>query len=147
LSAGSKNINKITPQERRFFKAYVKGGNITRAYLKIRPDVTESSAASLGTRMLQRIKKKADFDHLLEAGGLGMTRLIAEVEKGLNAETTKYWQDEVVGVHEDNATQQRARELLADLLGVRKQKLDLHHSAEESIVDILTAAHGEREEC
>ena len=75
---------------------------------------------------------------------MGYARLLEEVEKGLNAEMVKHWQGEEIGVYEDNTIRQRARELLADLLGARKQKLDLNHSADKSLVDILAEAHNER---
>lgn len=144
MAGQSKNVKRLTVKERQFFRAYIKLGNITEAYHKIKPDVTDSSAASLGTRLLQRIKAKADFEELLEAAGLGYARLLEEVEKGLNAEMVKHWQGEEIGVYEDNTIRQRARELLADLLGARKQKLDLNHSADKSLVDILAEAHNER---
>lgn len=75
-----------------------------------------------------------------------MSRLLEEIEKGLNAEYTKFFKDESLGEFEDNTNRQRARELLADLLGVRKQKLDLHHSGDESLIDILTSAHAKNHE-
>lgn len=73
-------------------------------------------------------KKKANFEELLESGGLGEDRLVKELEKGLNAKFAKYYQDEFLCELDDNTVQQRARELLADLLGQRKQKVDVEHS-------------------
>jgi len=131
---GKVKFKNLTARERIFFRAYVKGECATNAYLKISPDISRESAAVLGPRMLKRIKKKADFEQLLEAGGLGLDRLALELEKGLNAKTTKFYQDEPLGDFEDNTVQQRARELLADFHGKRRQKVDVEHSGNIEIV-------------
>lgn len=39
-----------------------------------------------------------------------------------------YYEGKVVGTHDDGFIQMRATELLAELLGKRKNQLDLHHS-------------------
>jgi len=46
----------------------------------------------------------------------------------------KHWQGIEIGIFEDNATRQRATELLADLLSVRKQTVDGHHSGDIEII-------------
>lgn len=47
----------LKPIERLFVSAYnANGGNGTRAYLAVRPDVTEKSAAELASKLLRKIK-------------------------------------------------------------------------------------------
>ena len=70
-------------------------------------------------------KKKIDWSAKLEAAGLSEDRLLQELEKRLNAKVTKFYQDENLGEFEDNTTQQRATELLADLLGKKKNQIEL----------------------
>jgi len=70
---------------------------------------------------------------MLESSGLGEERLLLELEKRLNAEITKYYQDVSLGNHTDNAVRMRATELLAELLGKRKAEIDLHTDSIEVI--------------
>lgn len=51
-------MNRLTPREQMFFRAYIKGATEKDAYLLIRPDVQPDSASTLGGRILKRIKKK-----------------------------------------------------------------------------------------
>lgn len=74
-----------------------------------------------------------DWPRLLESAGLGEIRLLREVEKQLTATVTKYYQDQSLGDHTDNAVRMRATELLADLLGKRKAELDVHVDVVEVI--------------
>ena len=60
----------------------------------------------------------------LEAAGLGEIRLLKELDSKLQAKVTKYYQDQSLGDHEDNTTQMRATELLAELLGKRKTSVE-----------------------
>jgi hypothetical protein len=81
----------------------------------------------------QAHKKKVDWPRLLESAGLGEMRLIREIENQLNAKITKYYQDQSLGDHTDNAVRMRATELLADLLGKRKADLTVHHDIVEIV--------------
>jgi len=47
-----------------------------------------------------------------------------------------YYEGKVVGTHDDGFIQMRATELLAELLGKRKNQLDLHHSGSVDAVRI-----------
>lgn len=78
--------------------------------------------------MLRRIKTKIDWETFLDEAGMGIDRLLVELNRKMAAKTTKHYQDESLGDFDDNATQMRAVELLADLLGVRKQSVDVNHS-------------------
>ena len=71
-------------------------------------------------------KKKIDWQGKLEAAGLGEERLLREINRRLKAKVTKYWQGVSLGDHVDNATRQRATELLAELLGKKKLELSLN---------------------
>ena len=54
-----------------------------------------------------------------------------------------YYEGKEVGRHEDGFIQMRATELLAELLGKRKNQVDLHHSGSvDSVVRIYLPDNG-----
>lgn len=69
-----------------FFHHYLQEGlSATKAYKKMRPHVTEASAAVMGSRMLQKI----DINTVLAVFGLDLARYIEVLKDGLEAETRK----------------------------------------------------------
>lgn len=120
------NKNKLTLRERRFLNSYVETFSITESYKTISPDVSSEVARAAGSRLMRRIRTKADFETLLTDAGAGRERLVAEVLRMMSAKVTKYYQDKSLGEHDDNPTQMRAIECLADFLGVRKQSVDVN---------------------
>ena len=118
--------NALTPRERRFLAAYFGGMSQWRAYLVTTDKpITESSAKSLASKMLKRIRRKTEYRELLDAANLGDTRLLREVNKRFRAMRTEFYQGEAVAVVTDNTNRQRNTELLADLLGRRKTEIEL----------------------
>ncbi len=51
--------DKLTPVERRMWLHYVQHGNMTEAYLHIKPEVSREQARKNGQRIIARIKKKS----------------------------------------------------------------------------------------
>ncbi len=121
-------MRRLTVRERKFFKLILETGlTETDAYLATQPPnrpVTRDSAGELGSRMMIRIRQKAAFHDIMDAAGLTDERLARKLNELLDAEVTRYWQGVSLGEHTDNATRIRAAELLAELRGHRKQKLE-----------------------
>jgi len=134
-----RGFKKLTKNDCDFLRYIAKGMPAKYAYLKIHPDVTPESANTLAYRKRAKLKKKIDWQRLLEASDLGEERLLREIERRLNARITKYFKDISLGEHTDNAVRMRATELLADLLGKRKAELLLHHD----IIEIKPAPRPE----
>jgi hypothetical protein len=118
-------LNRLTPREQTFFRAYVKGKTQKDAYLEAFPGTNEESASTLSGRLMKRIQAKVDWPKMLESAGLGETRLAREIEARLTAMETKFYQAQVIGDFEDNGTRMRATELLSRLLGKDKAALAL----------------------
>ena len=75
---------KRTLRERKFIKAYIEtSGNATKAYMAIKPDISEESAAVLGYRMLRKVK--ISVSELLDEMGMNDTVLNKKLEDGLDA--------------------------------------------------------------
>lgn len=55
-----------------------------------------------------------------------MDRLFREIEKRLTAKVTKHYRSYNLGKFEDNKTQMEGTKLLADVLGVRKNQVDVN---------------------
>lgn len=140
------SIKDLSLPERAYLKAYMaNGGNQTEAYLSIRPKIKRKSAGHLAAKMMANIKSKSSFEERLEYLNLGDQRIAYEAEKGLQAKTLKeVVKTQVVQIKnkdgkvrdkrtitirntvevEDNVTQARTRELLADFHGKRKIKTE-----------------------
>ncbi|WP_321991514.1 hypothetical protein [Marispirochaeta aestuarii] len=63
---------------------------------------------------------------MLSASGLDYFRLVGKLNQLLEAKKVVHYQGEEVGVYEDGIVQEKATELLAELLGVRKGQLDIN---------------------
>jgi hypothetical protein len=125
---------KLKPREIKFLVSYFEAiGRGSRspqyeAYCDIFPnsDRPRMGAQKTASSIYARIKRKiGDFDLFLELCGLGLTRVAQEIERGLNAMKTEFYQGERVADVEDNATRSRVLELLADLHGLRKHEVKL----------------------
>ena len=125
---GKVRKDKLTSREKRFLNSYVKTLNITESYKIISSDASSEVASAAGSRLMGRIRTKAGFKTILTDAGLGKERVAGELLRMLSAKTKKYYKDKSLGEHDDNPTQMRAIELLADLLGLRKSALDVNHS-------------------
>ena len=104
--------------------------SLTDAYLNVSPQntVAHRSASELGSRMMKRIKKKANWNEVLLGAGLDNMRLASEMNRMLGMQKVVYYEGKNIGKCEDSGIQMRATELLADLLGLRKQAVDVNHS-------------------
>ena len=82
---------------------------------------------------------------MLSEAGLGTDRLLAELEGKLSAENVRIVGEKIARLP-DNRTQMRALELLADVLGVRKQNIDIAHRGSIKVQmdkTIYEAVHGD----
>jgi hypothetical protein len=120
--------------------AYFRTSNKTRAYLEVCPGVTEESAGSLGPRFFGKITARVPWPQLLALAGLDDARLANELAKKLEAKKSEFYQGEEVAVVDDNGTQMRAVELLADLLGKRKTDITLNTQPAEGLTLVLSGA-------
>lgn len=123
-----KEMQKLTSRERRFLIKYLECGHIGNAYLYISPKTKVSNSFASGSRLMKNIKTKISWDQLLEEAGLGETRLMMELDKRLNAEHERFYQDKSLGTFEDNQTRMKATDLLADILGVKKREVKIDNT-------------------
>ena len=158
-------IRAMTAVERRFWFLYLTEANLsaTQAYRLLRPGVKDATCQTGGCKLMKHIREKIGDAQLMEAFNLGVPRLYSELDQRLKATTPRYWR-EVCDEEdekdeeddqsmkskkskwiffEDNQTRMRATELLADLHGKRKNKVDVHHSGSvESVVKIYLPDNG-----
>jgi hypothetical protein len=98
------------------------GGNATKAYRTIRPEVDESACGIYGCRILKRIRTRATWSDLLKASGLDDTKLVSKMTELLEADKVIPTKDGAITVS-DNAIRQRALELLSDWHGKTKTEI------------------------
>lgn len=122
----------LSPFERKFIAEYFRNGfRIGKAYGVTKPEVDTKTCYEQGSRLLMRIKAKtAEWEKILKLAELDDFRLAVEVRKKLRARKVEFYQGAKVTVVQDNGTQMRAVELLADLLGRRKMALPVGESGE-----------------
>lgn len=134
-TAGPPRRARLTARERLFLQHYLKLRDQAAAYRQISRVSTDASAYTCGSRMMRRIREKIDAGggDWLDEFGLGLPRLLAELDARLRATETKFYQDEQVAVVEDNGTRMAATRLLAEL---HKRSLGA-----ESVGDIHQHAH------
>ena len=78
---------KRTLRERKFIDAYIaNGGNATKAYMEINPDIEEKSARELGCRMLTKVN--ISNNELMDMMGMTDAYLQEKLDQGLNATKT-----------------------------------------------------------
>lgn len=152
LPYGSREEN--LREAREIFRLHRMGMPFTEAFSRARPysKATRASKGVLGRRIYDWYVEncKEDMAEALAVYGLDKYRLAEEVEKGLNANTHKdFIETEIIEEGktkraltiretrpvEDNGTRQRARELLADLHGVRRPDTQEDRSVQVLIVN------------
>lgn len=130
----------LSPKERRFMAAFFRLGTRAAAYRQVSPNVTEDSAAVMGSRLYAKIVAKVDWPTLLALAELDDARLASELARKLTAKKSEFYQGEEVAIVEDNGTQMRAVELLADLLGKRQTDINVTNST-TAFLAALEEAH------
>lgn len=125
------DINSLKPTELAMWQEYLKNGFVKiDAFVKINKNARERMASGEITdknhfyrqcsKYFKKIEAVIGQENLLEAHGLGTTRVMRELDKRLDAKTTKYWQGASLGEHTDNSTRMKATELLSRLNGMDK---------------------------
>ena len=121
-----KQRTELSVRDLTFLKYYFSGMNETDSYLHLNPSMERDSAAVGGCRLLAKIKKVVDWPKLLESAGLGEVILLRELRRMLRAKKDYFYLGKPIeGDFEDNATQMRCVELLADLHGRRKNVVEV----------------------
>lgn len=139
---------KLTQSELNFLEAYLNsGGDYGVAFCAYAKPETLTGLSDLDKKRrgsctyFNITKKIGPYIHdYLGSCGLGVDRVVMEVEKGLTAKTNIYYKGELVDTVNDNQTQHKSRVLLADLHGLRKRSLEV--AVGDNIKD-LTAAFRE----
>lgn len=139
-------IQKLTAKERIFFYNYLKVGTLAGAFRKAFPSkaATMKKPDLAGHKLMRRIKKKYDWDRLLDEAGLGYERIYAKLEELLEATMIKHYRGQELGPYTDNATRMRALELLVELHGRRRQVVE--HQGEVTFVAAVQEAYERRRE-
>lgn len=138
---GTINLSKgrtrhLSPRERRFLEHWL-GEGMTQvdAYLEAskRPDgsypCSRGTAYVNASKMVKRLRSyPAQFQAILASAGLDDYAFAGHLNRMLRATRTEFYQGKPVAECEDNTTQMRATELLADILGHRKNAVELSGS-------------------
>jgi len=114
----------------------IEGYNYTEAWRSANPitKAKKSSWTRLAKKDCELFEKiyGEDLKKLLEAAGLGLTRIVQEIAKSLNAKKIELYQGEIVCDKEgniiyfdDNMIQQRGRELLVRIHGLEKTQMEV----------------------
>lgn len=139
-------LGKFKPKERKAWAAYLENGfKQTEAYISVTPSAQahpEKDFRSTASKFFRKIKDKIGQENLLDAYDLGVDRVFRELEKGLNALYTKYYQNISLGNHTDNTNRQRARELLAKINGMDKSSVNVNHSGAVGSVHLYLPDNG-----
>lgn len=82
-----------------------------------------------------------DLKQLLDAANLGLPRVVQEIAKSLTQKKIELYQGKIVMdekgkpiLFEDNSIQQRGRELLVDIHGLKKSNIALDHTVHGEVV-------------
>lgn len=137
--------SELTIKERKFLRALFSNGYIIyKAYQEAtNGEITRQTAEVNGSRLYAKIRKKDCWQRILEQAGLDDMRLAFEILRLLKMKKVVYFQGEAVGEDDDGFVQLKAAELLAELLGKRKNQIDLHHSGSiEAVVRIYLPENG-----
>ena len=117
----------LKPKEITFLHYHlVIGLSLSASYREIKfvkPQTKDESTRRSASRFFARIKQKIDWPQLLELAGIGLDRVILELNDKLTAKKTEFHQGIAVAECEDNGTQMRALELLAELHGLKKREI------------------------
>jgi len=122
--------------ERVWRYVHIEHYSYTEAWKKANP-VTKAKKPSwvnLAKRDCDLFEKEyaGDLKKLLEAAGLGLTRVVQEIAKSLSVKKVELYQGEVVRdkegnvIHfDDNLIQQKGRELLVKIHGLEKMQMEV----------------------
>lgn len=133
INLSTRRTKQLSPRERRFLRAYLgKGMRIVDAYKEAvrKPDgtvpIADATARVCGCNMLKRLRQNpALWQDILAAADLDDYSLAGHLNRMLRARKTEYYQGKALPGAADNATRMRAVELLAELLGHRKNAVEL----------------------
>jgi hypothetical protein len=132
--SGKYNLN---PQDLEFFRLCFKYHDKGRAYKETRPNCTDNkdSIRTNSCRLYSQISAKFDGNirDMFEAAGLGANRLTDEIEKGLNAKSHVFYEGVEVKKVPDNASRDRNKVLLANIMGWNNKTVEVHKEPSESI--------------
>ena len=122
---------KLTPLEWRFMCNVIREGmTLADAYISILADedkdIVRRTAYNQGSIYMKKIKAKIDWDEMLAIHNLDDSRLAYEVGLRLEAETTKFYQDEELGEYADNGVRMQATKLLAELRGKTNSGININ---------------------
>jgi hypothetical protein len=139
--------DELTIKEKKFLKALFSNGfQIAKAYREATPNgdqLKRSTAESNGSKLYSRIRKKECWREALEAAGLDDISLAYEIKRLLRMKKVTYYEGKPIGKDDDAFIQLRAVELLAELLGKRKNQVDIKHSGNiENPVQIYLPDNG-----
>lgn len=133
INGPSGKTRHLSPRERRFLEHWLgEGMTQTDAYLAAskRPDgsypCSRTAAGVSASKMVKRLRSyPAQFQAILASAGLDDYAFAGHLNRMLRAMRTEFYQGSPVAECEDNTTQMRAVELLADVLGHRKNAVEL----------------------
>lgn len=125
-------IKHLSLRERKFLRGWFEGMSLIDAYTEAirKPDGTvpiqRNSAYVDASKMMTRLRKNpAVWQSILAAAELDDFTLAKKIRELLEAKRTEFYQGEPAGIVEDNGTQARMVELLSEILGHRKQAIEL----------------------
>jgi len=112
------------------------------AYLSIRSEDSKKlrphTATNMGSKYMRHIKKKIDWEEMLNLHSLDDDRLAQEVELRLKSTTKKFFPDEGTETIDDNGTRMQATKLLAELRGKTSSGINITQNNNTQINVILT---------
>ena len=146
VQIGKKKQRLLIRAERIWRFVYIKGYTYAVAWKKACPvsKAKKPNWGRLAKRDCEKFEKECgkDLQKLLDIADLGLPRIVQELDKSLNQKKIELYQGKIVSdkdgkiIHfDDNAIQQRGRELLVDIHGLKKQKIEI----ETKLDDWLTA--------
>ena len=99
-----------------FYVTWLKCGmNASKAYKELHPDVTEYSAKTLGSRMLQKVDKSL----LMSAYGLDVDLYMKQLKDGVQADERDHFSGEIAP---DHKTRKGYHDKLGKLLGIEDDR-------------------------
>lgn len=134
LNLSKGRLKQLSPRERRFLRSYLGDGKrIVEAYKDCvrladgTVPVSDATARVTGSNMLARLRRNPPlWQEILAAAEIDDMALAGHIARMLRARKTEFYQGQAVAEVEDNGTQMRAVELLADVLGKRKASVDVN---------------------
>jgi len=122
----------------------IDGYNYTAAWIIAYPKTKAKKNARciLAKRACDAFEKTHahDLQKLLEVSGLGLPRVMKEIQKGLTQKKVELHKGKIIKkrngdplLFDDNFIQQRSRELLVRIHGLEKQKIEINNKLDEAI--------------